>query len=224
MTFKEVLEIALTVIASLGGGGVIVFGLSGYLGKLWAERALEKQRQDYTQLNVELAHQLGLVTRRVQIELDTLAHLHKLRTESEFEKIRELWRNVASLQAAYFNLPKNGFGLAFEDETLNTKRRIQCSIDFSKRLSETFEVWSRELLSIPEDIATTAEELIRIARREELVAIQFPDPYNNAAMASFSGTTRAQFFDQRNERLDQFKAKSDELLAMMRKHQQGPNA
>ncbi len=36
-----------TVIGSLGGGSIIVFGLSGYLGKRWADRALEKQKQEY---------------------------------------------------------------------------------------------------------------------------------------------------------------------------------
>jgi len=221
MTPKEILEVAVTVIGSLGGGGLIVFGLSSYLGKLWADRALEKQKQEYNQLNIAFTHQLDLATRRLQIELDALGYLHKLRTESEFEKIRELWRHVASLQAAYFNLPRAGFALVSDDEDLNRKIRIQASHNFSKRLSEAYEVWSRELLSIPEDIAKAAEELINIGRFEEAVALQFPDPYDNAAMAAFSGTTRAQFFDQRNERMEQFKTKANELLAMMRQHQQG---
>jgi hypothetical protein len=222
MTPKEILEVALTVIGSLGGGGLIIFGLSGYLGKLWADRALEKQRHEYTKLNLAFTQQLDLATRRIQIELDAIGHLHKLRTESEFEKIRELWRHVASLQAAYFNLPKAGFVLAYEDESLNKKLRIQSSFDFSKRLTETFEIWSRELLSIPEDIANAAEQLITIARHEELVAIQFPDPNDNAAMAAFAGTTRREFWDQRNDRMEQFKAKAKELLGMMRQHQKGP--
>jgi hypothetical protein len=222
MTAKDTFEVAAAVIASLGGGGAVVYAMSGFLGKLWADRALEKQKQDYAQLNIAFNHQLELATRRVQIELDTLGHLHKLRTETELEKIRELWRRVASLRAAYFNLPKGGYVLAFADEALNKKMRTQASLDFSKCLSEVFEIWSRELLSIPEKIAQTAEELITIARREELVAIQFPDPYDRAGMASFSGTTTAEFFDQRDARLTQFKTKANELLSMMRIYQQGP--
>jgi hypothetical protein len=221
MTLKDILEVALTVIGSLGGGGLIVFGLSNYLGRLWADRALEKQKHEFSQLNIKFAHELDTVTRRLQIELDAIGHLHKLRTESEFEKTHELWRHVASLQAAYLGLPRSGFVLSFADEALNKKLRTQASFDFSKRLSEAFEVWSRELLLIPEDIAGKAEELLAIARREELVAIQFPDPYDNAAMAAFSGTTRAEFFDQRAERLKQFEAKANELLAMMRQHLRG---
>ena len=148
-----------------------------------------------------------------QVELDAIGHLHKLRTESEFEKLRDLWRCVASLQAAYFGLPNQGFVLAFADESLNKKLRIQASFDFSKRLSETFEIWSRELLSIPEDIAKTAEEIIKSGRHEEILAIQFPDPYDNTAMAAFDGNSRREFWEQRNQRLEQFKTKVKELLA-----------
>jgi len=217
----DIWNVAAAIITAVGGSSVLIVGLSSYLGKRWADRALEKQKQEYNQLNIAFSHQLDLATRRVQIELDAIGHLHKLRTESEFEKLRELWRCVASLQVAYFNLPKSGLVLAFADESLNKKHRIQTSFDFSKRLSETFEIWSRELLSIPEDIANIAEEVIKIARHEELVAIQFPDPYDDAAMTAFGGTTRLPFWNQRNERFEQFKTKVKELLTMMRQHLKG---
>jgi hypothetical protein len=87
VTFQEMLETSLTVMASLGGGGAIVFGFSGYLGKLWAGRALEsqrlenarileRQRQDYAQLNLEFNHQLGLITERTKnaLQIATLEH------------------------------------------------------------------------------------------------------------------------------------------------------
>jgi hypothetical protein len=54
VTAKEVVEIAATVIATLGGGGAIVLGPSGYLGRRWAEGALEKQRQEYAQLSIAI--------------------------------------------------------------------------------------------------------------------------------------------------------------------------
>jgi hypothetical protein len=88
MSVKDILEVALTVIASLGGGGAIVFALSSYLGKRWADRALEKQKQDYAHLKIEFTNQLD-IERRLQIELDAQGLLQKLRIESEFEKIKE---------------------------------------------------------------------------------------------------------------------------------------
>lgn len=44
MTPSDVLQIALTILASLGGGVVIVFALSSFLGKVWANRLMEKDR------------------------------------------------------------------------------------------------------------------------------------------------------------------------------------
>lgn len=48
MSLKETIQVALAGLAALGGGGAIVLGLSGYLGKLWAERwsTLERARLD----------------------------------------------------------------------------------------------------------------------------------------------------------------------------------
>ena len=43
MTFKEIIEIGASVVVSLGADGATVFGFSGYLGRIWADRALERQ-------------------------------------------------------------------------------------------------------------------------------------------------------------------------------------
>ena len=37
---KEVIEVAGAVIVSLGSAGAIVWGLSSYLGQLWADRLM----------------------------------------------------------------------------------------------------------------------------------------------------------------------------------------
>jgi hypothetical protein len=72
MTFADVAKITLTVVASLGGGGAIVFGLSGFLGKIWADRALEKQRQEYAALNLQLTHSLRVAELEHQIRFSKL--------------------------------------------------------------------------------------------------------------------------------------------------------
>jgi hypothetical protein len=71
MTFQDVVKLAGAIMASLGGAGVIIFGLSGFLGKLWADRALAADRQRYEQLNLEMKNQLDNASKRLQMELDT---------------------------------------------------------------------------------------------------------------------------------------------------------
>jgi hypothetical protein len=45
MTFPDVVKLAGAIMASIGGAGTIIFGLSTFLGKLWADRALAVDRQ-----------------------------------------------------------------------------------------------------------------------------------------------------------------------------------
>jgi hypothetical protein len=83
MALQEILEIATSVILSLGGGGALVFGLSNYLGKVWADRALEKQR-----------HELGLMTEQVKNSLQIAALEHQVRFSKLHEKRAEVIENA----------------------------------------------------------------------------------------------------------------------------------
>jgi len=47
MLRKEIWEIAQAIILSIGGGGLIIFLLSSYMGKIWATRILEKEKRDH---------------------------------------------------------------------------------------------------------------------------------------------------------------------------------
>jgi hypothetical protein len=106
MTFAEAWKIAAAIILSLGGGGAIVFALSGYLGKLWADRALENQRHEHAKLNLEFTHQLGLVTEQTKSVLQIRAIEHHVRFAKLHEKralvIAELYdRFVTAYWAAH---------------------------------------------------------------------------------------------------------------------------
>lgn len=47
MQLSELFEVAVSVLASVGSGGAIVLGLSSWLGKVWAERLMEKEKAHY---------------------------------------------------------------------------------------------------------------------------------------------------------------------------------
>ncbi|HCM1039124.1 TPA: hypothetical protein N2810_004642 [Vibrio parahaemolyticus] len=40
----EYIKIGATIIAALGGSGAIILGLSNYLGKIWANRLMVKEK------------------------------------------------------------------------------------------------------------------------------------------------------------------------------------
>ena len=43
MEVKEIFEVSSAMVASLGGGAVVVLGFSGWLGKVWASRLMAKE-------------------------------------------------------------------------------------------------------------------------------------------------------------------------------------
>lgn len=69
MAVEDILYIALTIIGSLGGGGAIVFGLSNWLGKLWDDRLMQRERQNH---EVELEHLRSSLTSSTNQQLATM--------------------------------------------------------------------------------------------------------------------------------------------------------
>jgi len=78
MTWKNTLEVGATVVGSLGGGGLIVFGLSGFLGKVWANRLMASER---------LKHDRNLEELRNLLRGESEKALRKM--ESDLEIYRE---------------------------------------------------------------------------------------------------------------------------------------
>ena len=222
MTAKDAFEVAASVIAGLGGGGAIVFALSGYLGKVWADRGLAEQRQKYAQLNIDFSHQLDLASRRVQMELDTLGLLHKLRTETEFQKISELWKKLSYLRTAFSSIPRHGFAVVSPDPQIRHDAHVRASNRFIASWNEAYETWSAEALLVPKDISKAAAALLTIANLELVKAAEYPDPLDTTSMAMFDPAGRLQFFDDRASRLNEFITKSENLQTMMRDYLQGP--
>lgn len=79
MTVDEVYKIGLAIITSLGGGALIIFAFSSWLGKVWASRILETEK-----------HQLELLRREHEVRFSKL-HLERAEAIKEIaQKLQEL--------------------------------------------------------------------------------------------------------------------------------------
>jgi len=87
MTIKEIYQIAFAVITSLGGGAVLVFALSSWLGKIWATRILEKERAKY-QKDIEC----------YKDELDKIKIITLRYSGKQFELYNEFWTTLCDLE------------------------------------------------------------------------------------------------------------------------------
>ena len=221
MTLKEVFEIAGAIIASLGGSSAIVFALSGYFGKRWADRALERQKQEYTKLNIEFSNQIDIATRRIQIELDALGHLHKLRTEAEFDKLQGLWSQITAVRGALYALPRAGFAFLPSDEKKRKEFHMDASSSFLEKYNTAQQFLNENALSIPKQIGDAANKLLAIAQQQVPQVLLLPDPFDPDPMMNFFGETSRQFFDKREKQVQEYGKEAEKLELTMREYLQG---
>jgi hypothetical protein len=176
MTFLDAVKIATAILFSLGGAGGIVLGLSSYLGKLWADRALEKQRHEYAQLTQQTQHQLDAALKRVQMELDTLGLVHNLRTKEEFNRLAELWKRFANLRDAFGILSiAEPLPLPGHEESY-TKLKAKRLEDFINALYDTRQFFYEVQVFIPEPITTVVADTLSSAVKVHALLGDTPGP------------------------------------------------
>lgn len=93
MTTQNIIEMVAGVIVSIGGGGVIVFALSSWLGKVWANRLMQNEKAE---------HARALEALRNQLTNETESYKVKLRkSEFIFEKEYQAASEFVSLRRSF---------------------------------------------------------------------------------------------------------------------------
>jgi hypothetical protein len=82
----EYLKIATAILGSLGGGAVIVFGFSNWLGKIWADRLMRNETARHNQELESLRNRLLRETETFKLELKKAEFFFR----KEFEATSEL--------------------------------------------------------------------------------------------------------------------------------------
>lgn len=111
MTIHQIFESVGVVIVSLGGAGVLITAFSGWLGKVWAERALQDERAKNENLLEQLKKELDLLKQK-----ELTRHLDKLTVYREVivlisEMLRELEAVAAGTQSEITAEVKRNFSL-----------------------------------------------------------------------------------------------------------------
>ena len=97
MTIADVFATAAAVLLSVGGGGAIVFALSSWLGKVWANRILEREKATLAR-ELEAAKRLyNDEIEKVRAELQKGTFEHQTRFTWYHQKKAELIANVYRL-------------------------------------------------------------------------------------------------------------------------------
>lgn len=69
MEIQDALQLSGLILGSLGGGSAIIFGFSSWLGKVWANRLMEKEKSEHAQELESLRNRLTQDTESYKIKL-----------------------------------------------------------------------------------------------------------------------------------------------------------
>jgi hypothetical protein len=191
-------------------------GFSGYLGKRWADRALEEERHKFAGLNLQLQNQLEIATRKLQIELDALGVLHKIRTQEECNRVAGLWKRIANLRMYFNGIVGRGIGLAYADPEVNKKWEEKKRAEFDKWCNDTNLFLQEEMLFVPKQIADAAQEALRAAFGEQFIFAAF-----GQESISLDVKTAMTYRQASNEWLDKFNSATEKLELLMRAYING---
>src|SRR5579864_5487370 len=100
MSVSDIFISAGAILGSVGVGGATVAALSGWLGKVWANRLMEQDRAKYAADLEALKSRFEQSHRRLQAELDKTIFGHQLKTQTEFNALMEMWKKVPPLESA----------------------------------------------------------------------------------------------------------------------------
>ncbi|NEP20192.1 MAG: hypothetical protein F6J97_25460 [Leptolyngbya sp. SIO4C1] len=100
MTWDDAFKIVSSVLVSIGGGAAILFGLSSWLGKIWAEKILNSDRDRYQRQIETLKSELSSDVERLKSELALKLEISKRFSEKQFHLYNDLWSSLCDLKIA----------------------------------------------------------------------------------------------------------------------------
>lgn len=94
MELNDLLKLSATILASIGGAGVIILALSSWLGKVWANRLMESQKHEnqvkLTKLSEEIKAANSTDLEKLRLKLELFSHSKKLGVDHEYEQKKKI--------------------------------------------------------------------------------------------------------------------------------------
>lgn len=179
MEFQTVLEISSAILAALGGGAAIIFGFSSWLGKIWANRLMEKEKA---------GHAKALESLRSKLTHETESYKVKLKkSEFLFEKEFEAASEFVSLRRSFLPTYSNP-GMDWHDACDEIAHRFdKIESELGKYLSKHGAILSEEVKDLISFSEGAASE-----NKFDIMDVVVPESANKAADEMFKKLNEAE--------------------------------
>jgi len=98
MLISEIINIGTSIILSLGGSTFLILAFSTWLGKVWANRILEKDKLRYSRELEKTKTKYEKELEQYKLELDKTKSLFFRYSESQFKLYNDLWGTLCKLK------------------------------------------------------------------------------------------------------------------------------
>ncbi len=170
---EQVFEVAAAMLASLGGGTAILFGLSSWSGKIWANRILEKEKAEHNKEIENYKSELERELTRIGKIQDKELYISKAQYDNEYKIYQEIWGKMhecivfsLKLYPTFENMP---LGEKEKEEYQMSKysKYVQAYNDFSMTIDKYAPFYREDFYKGFLDIRSKCSNLGRIFYREE---------------------------------------------------------
>jgi hypothetical protein len=176
MNFNEIAVTSFSVLASVGIGSGIVLGLSRWLGKVWANRILEQDRDRYSRELESLKAQFEGTNRNRQAQLDKRIHVSRVQFETEFQALREVWKCISEVRSRMSSVRPFGSIAGRDDDPI--KNFHDDASRFSTALASLVSAADSLSPFYSQEIFQGVDQAIRVAKEED-VQIRVYEPFKN---------------------------------------------
>ncbi len=213
----------LAIIASVGGGGVIILGLSSHIGKLWADRLLQKKSQDFERELETYKKDLSIEVERYKSKAEELNYVSKVQFEAEYETYKQIFAALFDFAAASSNLFPYGFDQIpadMNDRKEEYIKRYQFYVDSFNTYSRAVEINApfipKEIYEQFTSVRQTANEIACMYPEIKIQAEErFAEDYAKIAHENFLKT------GQFNQLVQQLKVDARNYLATLKVADEG---
>lgn len=136
MGVKEVFEIAGAVLVSTGCGGAIIFGLSSWLGKVWANRILENEKAEHSKELEKYKKELAEELEHVKSFNDKALHVSKAQYDNEYRIYTEIWDKLHECVVYTLLLYPQGIVNVPADEKEYEQYQVKKYEEYAKRYND----------------------------------------------------------------------------------------
>lgn len=176
MDLRTLVEVGATILAGLGGAGIIIMSCASWLGKVWASRILEADRLKYAGELERLRSALEEQRRMLQLGLDKAIHVHRVHFETEFRALSDIWAKLSVLRSAMAGLrPMLDIADPDEDPKIRLARRFRT---FDTAFATFIRAVDDQSPFYPKEIHAELSAALQVARREH-TSVQVVGPEEN---------------------------------------------